>query len=321
MYVFLIVVNYYLLLAENNNEVVIMRKTRIISPIVGVGKNPDEKIALRQALGFLPSENLISSDDVVVITCNMVNMNPPEKAVIVGPETLRELIRFFKEKSPKKIVVASGSSTTNTLNVLKSFGYDKMLKEEQVNFVDLNSGPYIDLNIEGKIVKQTKINSLLNEATIMVSFTQLQTHEEAVMSASIKNIALSWPPAEMHGYPKKNTGIHEELHDFIFSMAKNIPIDLAVVSLSPAMIGTGPSKGIAIRSDMVIASFDSVACDTIGARLLGFRAQAVGYLYRCIKEKIGIGRIEDIDLQGQKLVDMERQFSKLAYGKEFSVDE
>jgi uncharacterized protein (DUF362 family) len=298
-----------------------MRRTRIISPIVGVGKNPDEKIAIREALGFLPSDNLISNNDVVVITSNMVNMNPPEKAVIVGPETLRELIHYFKEKNPKKIVVASGSAGANTVDVLKSFGYDKMLKEEQIDFIDLNSGPYIDLNIGGKVVKQTKINSLLNEATIMVSFTQLKTHEEAVMSASIKNIALSWPPAEIHGYPKKNKGIHEELHDFIFSMAKNIPIDLAVVSLSPAMIGTGPSKGIAIRSDMVIASFDAVACDTIGARLLGFKPQAVGYLYRCIKEKIGIGCIEDIDVKGQKLVDMEKQFSKLAYGKEFSVDE
>lgn len=298
-----------------------MRRTRIISPIVGVGKNPDEKIAIREALGFLPSDNLISNNDVVVITSNMVNMNPPEKAVIVGPETLRELIHYFKEKNPKKIVVASGSAGANTVDVLKSFGYDKMLKEEQIDFIDLNSGPYIDLNIGGKVVKQTKINSLLNEATIIVSFTQLKTHEEAVMSASIKNIALSWPPAEIHGYPKKNKGIHEELHDFIFSMAKNIPIDLAVVSLSPAMIGTGPSKGIAIRSDMVIASFDAVACDTIGARLLGFKPQAVGYLYRCIKEKIGIGCIEDIDVKGQKLVDMEKQFSKLAYGKEFSVDE
>lgn len=313
--------NYYLVFVENSNEVVIMRKIRIISPIVGVGKNPDEKVAIMQALGFLPSENLVSNDDVVVITCNMVNMNPPEKAVIVGPETLRELIHFFKEKNPKKIIIASGSSTTNTVNVLKSFGYDKMLKEEQVDFVDLNSGPFIDLNIGGEIIKQTKINSLVNEATIMVSFTQLKTHEEAVMSASIKNIALSWPPAEIHGYPKKNTGIHEELHDFIYSMAKNIPIDLAVVSLSPAMIGTGPSKGIAIRSDMVLASFDAVACDTIGARLLGFKPQAVGYLYRCIKEKIGIGRIDDIDLKGQKLIDMEKQFSKLAYGKEFSIDE
>lgn len=313
--------NYYFLSVENNNEVVIVRSTRIISPIVGVGKNPDEKLAIRQALGFLPCENLILNDDVVVITCNMVNMNPPEKAVIVGPEALRELIHFFKEKNPKKLVVASGSGGANTLDVLKSFGYDKMLKEEQINFVDLNSGPYIDLIIGGKIVKQTKINSLLNEATIMVSFTQLKTHEEAVISASIKNVALSWPPAEIHGYPKINKGIHEELHDFIFSMAKNIPIDLAVVSISPAMVGTGPSKGIAIRSDMVIASFDAVACDTIGARLLGFRPQAVGYLYRCIKEKIGIGCIENIDIKGQKLVDMEKEFSKLTYGKEFSVDE
>lgn len=76
-----------------------------------------------------------------------------------------------------------------------------------------------------------------------------------------------------------------------------------------------------MRANMVLAGLDPVACDTIGARLLDFRPQAVNYLFRCIKDGIGQGNIENIDLKGAKLVDVEKEFSKLAYGKKFSIDE
>lgn len=298
-----------------------MRQRKIESPIVGFGENVDEKIAIRNALSYLPLDGFVNNDDVVVIVANMVNMNPPSKGVIVGQESLREIIKFFKEKFPKRIVVAAGAGGANTASVFKSFGFDKVIEEENVEFIDLNFGPFISLKIDGKIVKETKINALLKEATVIVSFTQLKAHEEATMSGCIKNIALSWPPAEIHGYPKKNFGIHEELHDFIVAMARNIPIDLSILSLSPAMIGTGPSKGIPKNTNMVLMSMDPVACDTIGARLLGFKPQGVNYLFRCIKEKIGQGTIENIDLKGIKLIELEKKFSRIAYGTEFSIDE
>ena len=298
-----------------------MRERRLNSTIVGVGKNPNEPQAMREAIGYLPFDNFINNNDVVVITANMVNMNPPDKAVVVGQDSLRELIRIIKEKNPKRIVVAAGSGGANTEKVLHSFGYDKIIEEEAVEFIDINKGPFVTIEINSKLVKETKINSLINEATIVISFTQLKAHEEATMSAAIKNIALSWPPAEVHGYPKKNLKIHEDLHDFIVSMAKNIPIDLSIVSLSPAMVGTGPSKGPAKRCNRVLAALDPVACDTIGARLLGFRPQAINYLFRCIKEGVGNGNIEDIDVKGIKLIELEKEFSKIAYGESFAIDE
>lgn len=298
-----------------------MRQRRLNSTIVGVGKNPNEPQAMREAIGYLPFDNFINNNDVVVITANMVNMNPPDKAVVVGQDSLRELIRIIKEKNPKRIVVAAGSGGANTEKVLHGFGYDKIIEEEAVEFIDINKGPFVTMEINSKLVKETKINSLISEATIVISFTQLKAHEEATMSAAIKNIALSWPPAEIHGYPKKNLKIHEDLHDFIVSMAKNIPIDLSIVSLSPAMVGTGPSKGPAKRCNRVLAALDPVACDTIGARLLGFRPQAVNYLFRCIKEGVGNGNIEDIDVKGIKLIELEKEFSKIAYGESFAIDE
>jgi hypothetical protein len=55
---------------------------------------------------------------------------------------------------------------------------------------------------------------------------------------------MGWPPAEIHGFPKKELGIHKDLHGFIAAMAKKLPIDLAIISADKSMIGTGPNNGI-----------------------------------------------------------------------------
>lgn len=123
----------------------------------------------------------------------------------------------------------------------------KMLEEENVNFVDMNHGPYTELVLNHSIIKSTPINNIINEADVIISFTQLKMHEEATIIASIKNIAMGWPPAEIHGYPKKKTGIHEDLHGFISSIMNQIPIYLSIVSCDKAMIGTGPTDGIPVR--------------------------------------------------------------------------
>jgi uncharacterized protein (DUF362 family) len=257
----------------------------------------------------------------VTITANLVNLNPPEKAVTVGQDTLRELVKFVKSKKPSRIVLCAGSGGANTTDVLKKFGYDKIVQEENIEFVDLNNGNFVDITLNHHIVKSTKINKLINESDIIISFTQLKHHEEATMSASIKNIALGWPPAEVHGYPKKSLGIHEDLHGFIYAMASQIPIDLAIVSLNPAMIGTGPSKGVPVHCGLVVAGLDAVAVDTICARLLGFRPQAINYLFKLIKEGVGQGNMDNIDVKGITLIEAEKHFSQIAYNKAFSVDE
>jgi len=299
----------------------LIRKKMLESNMVAIVKNQDESAALREAISLLPFNGLINNTHTVTITANLVNLNSPQQGVIVGPQTLRELIRIIKGQNPKRIIVAAGSGGANTFDVLKAYGYDSVISSEGVEFCDLNVGEFVDLSLQHDIVKTTKINKLIYETDFLISFTQLKIHEEATMSASIKNVALSWPPASIHGYPKKNLGIHEDLHGFIYAFAKEVPIDLSIVSLNPAMIGTGPSKGKAVHSGFIVVGFDAVAVDTICARLLGFRPQAINYLFRLSKDKIGVSNIEDIDIKGIKLIDAEKQFSLLAYGKEFAIDE
>lgn len=293
-----------------------IRNRKIKEPIVAITKGITEGSSIEKALDFLPIEKIIKKGDKVIITPNWVKDKSPKDGVVVGPKTLKKLIQYVKTKEPSQIIIATGSGGEKTSKVISSVGYDKVIEEENVAFVDMNYGPFIDLELNHEIIKSTPINEVIKDADVIISFTQLKYHEEATVTAAIKNIAMGYPPASIHGYPKKQTGIHEDLHGFIRSFAKKVPIDLSIISLDKAMIGTGPTNGKAVDTPgLIIASTDPVAADSIGSRLLGFLPQAVCYLYGLYKDGLGEVKPENMKILGMDLIDAEKLFSKAAYGK------
>lgn len=291
-----------------------MRSRKVKEPYVAITKAFTESKSLEKALDMLPIDRVIEKGDTVIITPNWVNDKGPKTGSVVGPKTLKTLIEYVKSKEPSKIYIATGSGGGKTPDIMTKVGYDKVISEENVEFIDLNYGPYVNLQLDHHIIKSTPINKIIDEADVIISFTQLKNHEEATITASIKNIAMGWPPAEIHGYPKKNTGIHEDLHGFIRAFANKVPIDLAIVSCDKAMVGTGPSSGKSVDTPgLIIASTDPVAADAVGARLLGFLPQAVAYLYGLYNDKVGEARVEKMDIKGLDIQEAEKIFSKAAY--------
>ncbi|MDO5010371.1 MAG: DUF362 domain-containing protein [Intestinibacter bartlettii] len=265
-------------------------------------------------------DEIIKKGDKVIITPNGVKDKKPKEGVVSGPKTLKKLIEYVKKREPSEIYIAFGSGGTDTMKVLKTAGFDKIIEEEKVGFVDMNYGPFFELQLDGPILKSTPLNKVVEDADVIISFTQLKYHEEATITASIKNICLGYPPASVHGFPKKNTGIHDDLHGFIRSFAKQVPIDLSIISMDKAMIGTGPIFGKAVDTPgLIIAGTDPVAADCIGARLLGFLPQAVHYLYMLYKDGLGEAQPQNMTIKGLDVREAEKLFSKCAYGDKKSI--
>ena len=298
-----------------------MRHNRKIKePIIAITKGMTEGHSLEKALDMLPVDKIIKKGDKVIITPNGVKDKKPKDGVVSGPKTLKKLIQYVKQREPSEIYIAFGSGGTDSMKVLQTAGFDKVIEEENVKFVDMNYGPFFDIELDGPILKSTPLNKVIEDADVIISFTQLKYHEEATITASIKNICLGYPPASVHGFPKKNTGIHEDLHGFIRSFAKQVPIDLSIISMDKAMIGTVPIFGKAVDTPgLIIAGTDPVAADCIGARLLGFLPQAVNYLYMLYKDNLGEAEPQKMTIKGLDVKEAEQLFSKCAYGDKKSI--
>lgn len=299
-----------------------MRQRKRMSSDISITYNTNENQAIMDGLNNIATHELIGPTDVVVITPNWVNHKKPqpESAVVVGHNSLRLIIQYVKGLHPRRIVVATGSGGNPTPQVMKAVGYDQVIQSEGVEFIDLNEGPFTTVTLHNKRPASTKINKLLEETTVLISFTQLKHHESATMSACIKNIALGWPPASIHGFPKKALGIHDHLHTFIAAMADVVPIDISILSCNPVMIGTGPTKGIPRHTGLVVCGTDPVSVDTVGARLLGFKPEAVQYLHLCDQLKIGVTDLKQMHQVGMDLATAEEVFSEAVYGEKIAVD-
>ena len=284
-----------------------MRHNRKIKePIIAITKGMTEGHSLEKALDMLPVDKIIKKGDKVIITPNGVKDKKPKDGVVSGPKTLKKLIQYVKQREPSEIYIAFGSGGTDSMKVLQTAGFDKIIEEENVKFVDMNYGPFFDIELDGPILKSTPLNKVIEDADVIISFTQLKYHEEATITASIKNICLGYPPASVHG--------------FIRSFAKQVPIDLSIISMDKAMIGTGPIFGKAVDTPgLIIAGTDPVAADCIGARLLGFLPQAVNYLYMLYKDNLGEAEPQKMTIKGLDVKEAEQLFSKCAYGDKKSI--
>lgn len=289
---------------------------------VAITYNEDESRAVLEGLNCINAQSLFTNDDIVVIIPNWVNKDKPHPSsgITVGPNTLRTIIQWVKTNKPRRIIIATGSGGGDTLAVMQAVGYDKIIQEEGIEFIDFNKGPYDELVIDHPIIHSLKINKILNEKIKLISFTQLKQHEESTMSASIKNVMLSIPSTEEHGTPKKNLGIHKDLHGFISKMALKIRIDLSIISCNPAMVGTGPSKGIPFHTGLVICGNNPVSSDTIAARFLGFKPQGIHYLYQLEKENMKESNVNKINIKGLSLRDAELIFSQKVYHNNIAID-
>ena len=65
---------------------------------------------------------------------------------------------------------------------MKTVGYEKMIHEEQVEFVDLNHGPFTRIDLNHNWPSATNLNKIYDEMTFLISFAQLKMHNVATMT-------------------------------------------------------------------------------------------------------------------------------------------
>ena len=68
--------------------------------------------------------------------------------------------------------------------------------------------------------------------------------------------------------------------------------------------------GNAVGMEVVIASRDWVAADAVGAAVMGFAEGEAGHILLAEKHGFGVGRLEDIEIQGASITSVRRPFKR-----------
>jgi uncharacterized protein (DUF362 family) len=286
--------------------------------------------AVAEALGQLPLEPLVRGKRVAVKP-NDTWASAEDTTGVTQPDTLRAVLRQLKRLRPAELIVTGGAGAAETEDVFRIAGLMDVVEQEGAAFFDHNRPPFREVPLEYDPArdvdgpqKSVMVNPRVLEYQTLVSLAQLKLHETATVTLALKNVAMSFPAADYYGHPRHSqkhaNAFFADMHSFIAAMAKRFPIHLAVIAGHPAMIGTGPLGGHAVQTGLVIAGTDPVAADAVGARLLGFRAQAVRHLWEAGRLGLGETDTSKMEFPALSLEQAIEAFTAAAYGEALTFE-
>jgi hypothetical protein len=86
------------------------------------------------------------------------------------------------------------------------------------------------------------------------------------------------------------------------------PKVLAVMDGTVCGDGAGPRTMIPRAGNVLLASFDSVAIDSVSARIMGFDPMSIPYLRMCHERGLGVALPDSIDIVGDDITAMNLHF-------------
>jgi uncharacterized protein (DUF362 family) len=246
----------------------------------------------------------------LIIKPNMVVTNTPLCATHV--DALRALLEFLKPMYKGQIIIAESSSSVNSSDGFKNYGYLDLAKDFNVKFVDINASskgtPVFIINRDLHLEEIQACDLLTNPDNYVISLSRLKTHNTVVMTGAVKNLAMGAPlnPGAVNGakpisYKRSmHSGGPRFLHYNMFLMSQHVLPDFAIIDGLEGMEGNGPISGTPVDHRIAMASFDPVAMDSMAARLMDIPLENVGYLNYLAAGGFGNIERDKIDIIGGK---------------------
>jgi uncharacterized protein (DUF362 family) len=286
-------------------------------PVINDGKSPvafttgtDRKQMMYEVIK--PFEKEIKAGlkkKQLIIKPNMVVTN--KELCATHKDALRALLEYLKPIYKGQIIIAESSSSVNSADGFKNYGYTDLEKDFNIKFYDLNTKstgkPFyiLDRNLHLDQIQNADVLADPDNYYV-ISISRLKTHNTVVMTAGIKNIGMAAPlnPGAINGAKpisyKRNmhSGGARWLHYNLFLMAQSIRPDFTIIDGVEGMEGNGPINGTPVDHRIAMAGFDVVAVDSMCARLMGIPLENVGYLNYCSAAGIGNMDRDKIEIIG-----------------------
>ncbi len=103
--------------------------------------------------------------------------------------------------------------------------------------------------------------------------------------------------------------IHETLVDLLAIQKEIHPGIFTVMDATLCGNGPGPRTMIPVEKGLMLASSDSVAIDAVAAKIMGFEPMKIDYIRLAHEDGLGVGEIEEIEVLGEDISDMNFHFS------------
>lgn len=270
----------------------------MLSARVAIVKGEDPHEMVRRALELIRAEEMVSTEDTVLIKPNYITAKDPSTGVTTDPLVVEELIRFAKRCGAKSITVGDGGAG-DTERAFDTVGLRDIVSRLGVNLIDLNRDRRARVRIPGALsLNEVDIARTAIDSTCMFNVPSLKVHHMALVTLCMKNLM---------GVVLPKGSMHAELHAKLVDLASLLKPRINVIE---GIVGSELDEvdGNPVRMDVIIAGTDIVATDAVGAMVMGIDPKKVTHIQLASKRGLGVGKIQNIDILGDPVESVRRDF-------------
>jgi uncharacterized protein (DUF362 family)/Pyruvate/2-oxoacid:ferredoxin oxidoreductase delta subunit len=251
---------------------------------VNITKNPDLSTLQKNLHALLEEHSTVLPKSLGAKILLKPNFNSNMNALTGNTTDLRIiacLIQVLQMRGYKNITIGEGTNSgfyRNKIDVASRLRARRLAEMLGVRFVDLNYCQGEEIGFANN--KKVKVAKDCLEADLFVNLPKLKMHHEVGISVCLKNMMGCLVGQEN----KKKT--HLSLGRNIVHLNQYVRPHLHIVDGLIAMEGNGPSDGLPVRMDTIIAGTDPYFVDMVCAEMVGMPYQEVTYLN--VAEELGL---------------------------------
>lgn len=241
----------------------------------------------------------------VLLKPNVMMPKPLGFPANTHPLFLQAVIDVLKETGCEVIVgessAGSQAGVTFTKRALAISGVEEVCKKSGVRLINFDLDAVVRKDIFNPIVANIPLAKSVVEADLVVSLPKFKTHAFGnIITGSIKNMYGTIPgqlKAEYHRLAPKP----EDFYTIVRDIYRIVHPGLTIFDGIEAMAGNGPSAGAPMPLGLIIASADGVAADAVASELIHVPSTRVLTTRLADEAGLGMGRMENIEILGEKL--------------------
>jgi uncharacterized protein (DUF362 family) len=248
--------------------------------------------------------NVIPSGSRVYVKPNGVHFSP---GTYTEPAVVDALLGWLGDHGYRRpALMENCTHGAATRLVFAVIGYADIARRHGAEVVYLDEGGTVPYTLEGEEAPiriphrlyETFIDPARRPGNFYLSLPKLKTHSMTTVTLGVKN-QQAFPIHEdrMHFHN------HDTLHLRLARLYRMVQPDFCIIEgLTAVFHGNAPPRTLldecSAQLNILIGGQDTVAVDTVGARVLGYTLEEVEHLRLTAEWGLGEGRLEQIELVG-----------------------
>ena len=261
------------------------------------------------------ADSIREKPDEVYVKVNAIDFKP---YVYTSVEVTGEVIDYCRRAGAKRVFLMENATQGNfTRLVFHVAGYDRMAAERGAEMLYLDEGRQVPVMLPHmgyEVDVSEHVRHIIDDRdhVVYIDVPRLKTHSMAVLTAGIKNqygLVKHKDRARDH-----NDRLHKKLAD-IYSVIKP---DMTLVDGTVATIyGHYPPEALHKESlvpfNILVGGTDTLAVDTVCARIFGYTVDEVGHLREARDMGLGCADIDEIEVVGEPLDHFKKKYPYQLY--------